>query len=65
MRKYKSLKEYTNKELIDLININEEIELNRLGAICSEIFRRMNDVRPLLDDEFCSVCKNELVACVC
>ena len=46
--KHKPLKEYTNEELIALINMNRTVEVSRLGAICAEIFRRMNLEMPLL-----------------
>lgn len=49
--KIKSLKEYTNDELILFLQRNELIELNKIGAIVSEILRRMNEKKPLLPEE--------------
>lgn len=47
----KSLKDYTNDELIEIINFNETTSLLRLGGICSEILRRMNESNKLLENE--------------
>lgn len=46
----KSLKEYSNAELIELINHADEVSMNQLGAICAEILSRMNEKKPLLED---------------
>ncbi len=46
----KSLREFTNKELLDILQINESVELLALGAICSEILRRMNEKQDILKD---------------
>ncbi len=36
----KGLREYSNKELKDFLDRNEEIDLSLLGAISSEVLRR-------------------------
>ena len=38
---YKSLKEYTDQELKEFLDKNEQIDLTDLAGICSEILRRM------------------------
>lgn len=38
---YKKLKDFTNDELFDVIQKNESVDTSILGAICSEILRRM------------------------
>lgn len=47
---YKSLKSYTDEELIEALQVNESIEMIRLAGLCSEILRRMNEIKPLLKD---------------
>lgn len=47
----KSLKNFTNQELIGFLNCNEHQDLQAIGAICSEILRRMNEIKPLLEDK--------------
>lgn len=37
---YKSLKEYSEEELNSFLRHNEEVDLQWLAAICSEILRR-------------------------
>lgn len=46
--KYIPLKDYSNERLIALINIAEVLESTRLGPICAEILRRMNEKNPIL-----------------
>lgn len=38
----KPLTDYTEAELILLLDHNQEIEMNKMGAISSEILRRMS-----------------------
>lgn len=38
----KPLAEYTDRELLTFLELNEEIEMFYLAGICSEILRRMN-----------------------
>lgn len=45
---YKPLKKHSNEHLIKLININEILDQKRLGPICAEILRRMNEINPIL-----------------
>lgn len=59
--KLKSLKEYTNEELILFLNRNEVTELSRMAGIVSEILRRMNEIKPLLPKEVESDWANPLV----
>jgi hypothetical protein len=47
--KYISLKDYTNEQLIALINMAEDLEMTRLGPICAEILRRMNEKNSILE----------------
>jgi hypothetical protein len=47
---YKALKDYSNSELIYLLERNEEVTLLDLGEICSEILRRLNRQKPFFDD---------------
>lgn len=46
----KSLKEYSNEDLIELINHADEVSMSHLGAICAEILSRMNEKKPLFED---------------
>jgi len=48
MKYYSSLREYTNAELIELLQHNNTLELRCLSGILSEILRRMNEISPLL-----------------
>lgn len=48
----KSLKEYSNEDLIELINHADEVGMSRLGAICAEILRRMNEKKSLFDERY-------------
>ena len=48
---YKNLCDYTDEELIDIINNNGIIELKRMAGYVSEILRRMNERSPLLRKE--------------
>ena len=48
---YKSLRDYSNNELINLLNENEKEELIKMAGVVSEILRRMNEVRPLLQKD--------------
>lgn len=48
---YKPLKDYSNEELICLLNMNEKIEMSRLGAICAEVLRRLNLKSPFFDEK--------------
>jgi hypothetical protein len=45
---YKSLRDYTDDELIAFLEKNESMTLSRLSGITSEILRRMNEKSPLL-----------------
>lgn len=49
--KLKSLKEYTNEELILFLNRNQVTCLSELSGIVSEILRRMNEIKPLFPNE--------------
>ena len=40
---YKSLTEFTDKELLEYLDNNENIQLKILAGICSEVLRRMNE----------------------
>lgn len=44
----KSLREYSDEELMQFLQQNLTIELSLLGGITSEILRRMNERMPLL-----------------
>ncbi len=46
--KIKSLKEYSNAELIEILDRNEHFDMVRFGPICAEILRRMNLNTPIL-----------------
>lgn len=50
-KEYRSLKDYTNDELIYFINCNESTDLHMMSGILSEILRRMNEKKPLLNEE--------------
>ncbi len=50
MKYYKNLKAYSNEELIDALNMNEQVEFGILGAICSEILRRINVQSPIFGE---------------
>jgi hypothetical protein len=47
----KSLKEYSNEDLINFLENNENMDVHALAGIASEILRRMNLKRPLFSDE--------------
>lgn len=52
--KYKTLKDYTDEELIQELEVNDRVELVRLvrlGGLCSEILRRMNKIYPILKNK--------------
>lgn len=51
---YKHLKEYTEEELYIFLNNNEEVDLQWLAGICSEILRRssIKKTHPYLDPDF-------------
>jgi len=46
-----SLKDYTDKELIDILNLNSSIDVQGLTYFCSEILRRMNERKDLLPEK--------------
>jgi hypothetical protein len=46
---YKSLKDYTNEELISYLNNNEMVDLSMMAGILSEILKRMNKNKMLLE----------------
>lgn len=50
MKDPKHLKDFTDQHLIWLIQNNEDIEMLRLGPICAEILRRMNEKKHLFDE---------------
>lgn len=37
----KKLKEFTDDELFDILQINDKVQLSHLVGICSEVLRRM------------------------
>ena len=39
--RYKSLRDYTDQELIHFLENNTRVEFSRLAGICSEVLRRM------------------------
>lgn len=45
---YKSLRDFTNEELIEYLSLNQVTDLRKLSGIMSEILRRMNEKSPLL-----------------
>lgn len=45
----KNLSEYTNEELIFILDNNEKIELRELAGIVSEVLRRMNQQKPIFE----------------
>lgn len=47
----KQLNEYTDEQLVELINNNNQICLKLLSGITSEILRRMNQRKPLLSKQ--------------
>jgi len=47
----KSLKDYTNEELIGYLNNNITIDLSKMTGILSEILRRMNERSSLLPED--------------
>lgn len=49
-KEFKSLRDYTNKELLSHLDRNNTTNLQLLAGFISEILRRMNDIKPLLDD---------------
>ena len=51
MQYKQSLKDYTDKELIDILNMNESMEGSKLTYFCSEILRRMNNNKDLLPEK--------------
>lgn len=50
MLKHKPLKEYTNAELIFVLDYNESIDLKEMAGYLSEILRRINKKEPLLEE---------------
>lgn len=48
--RHKLLNEYTNEELIGILDNNNKEQMSELGAICSEILRRLNDIKPLFEE---------------
>lgn len=48
---YKSLRNYTNAELMSYLRDNECTDLSMMSGLLSEILRRMNEIKPLLDEE--------------
>ena len=47
----KPLKDFTDEELIFVIENNETIQIQLLAPICSEILRRMNNNKALLPEK--------------
>jgi len=45
---FKSLRDFTDEELIYYINNNETTDFSRLTGAMSEILRRMNEKNPIL-----------------
>ena len=48
MKRYSTLKDYTNEELLEYLENNTTTELGCLSGLLSEILRRMNEISPLL-----------------
>ncbi len=44
---YRSLRDFTNEELISCLNNNETTDLSKMTGLLSEILRRMNERQPL------------------
>ncbi len=49
--KYKSLRDIDNKDLIEYLDDNDTLSSIPLICICSEILRRMNEIKPLFDKD--------------
>lgn len=49
-KNYKSLRDYTNEELIYCLDNNLSTDLFKLSGVMSEILRRMNERSPLLNE---------------
>lgn len=49
--RYRSLRDYTNEELISYLNNNMTTDLQMMAGLMSEILRRMNEKSPLLTSE--------------
>lgn len=49
--RYKSLRDYTNEELISYLNNNMTTDLSMMSGLLSEILRRMNEQKPLLPEK--------------
>jgi hypothetical protein len=47
----KRLRDYTNEELIEIINDNENVDLYTVSGYLSEILRRMNENSPIFPKE--------------
>lgn len=47
----KSLRDYKNSELLEILQKNEVTDLQKLSGICSEILRRINEKFPLLEED--------------
>ncbi len=47
----KTLQEYTDKDLIALLNIHDILAKERVGQICAEILIRMNNNKDLLPEK--------------
>lgn len=45
----KRLTDFSDQELLDLLKKNGEEDLRFMAGICSEILRRMNELKPLLE----------------
>lgn len=48
---YKSLKDYTNVELISYLDNNMNVDLSMMARLLSEILRRMNEIESLLPEK--------------
>lgn len=49
--KRRSLKEYTDEDIIDCLENNTTIPMNELATIVAEVLRRMNERSPLFPEE--------------
>lgn len=45
----KRLTEFSDQELLDYLKRNGQVDLHLIAGICSEILRRMNELKPLLE----------------
>lgn len=58
---YKSLRDYTNEELISYLDRNESTDLTMMSGLLSEILRRMNEKTPILPIEKTDVAKEVII----